>query len=212
MEPHVTRTCSRPHQINFTKLFFSETPNYPYPLNLLLTLRFVPLSLSLPHPTHHSFPAPKTANSTSAVPKPEPEDQCSSGRVFVYDLPENFNLEILAKCDRLNPWSSRCDAMANGGLGPIAIGLSGIVPENLVPAWYWTDQFVSEIVFHNRMLKHKCRVLEPESATAFYIPFYAGLAVGKYLWSNSTAEDCDLHYGMMLKWVQDQPYFKRSDG
>ena len=98
---------------------------------LLLTLRSVPLSLSLPHPTHHSFPAPKTANSTSAVPKPEPEDQCSSGRVFVYDLPETFNSEILAKCDRLNPWSSRCDALANGGLGPIATGLSGIVPENL---------------------------------------------------------------------------------
>ena len=41
---------------------------------------------------------------------------------------------------------------------------------------------------------------------------YAGLAVGKYLWLNSTAEDRDLHYGMMLKWVQDQPYLKRSNG
>uniref|UniRef100_A0A2N9HHA2 Exostosin GT47 domain-containing protein n=1 Tax=Fagus sylvatica TaxID=28930 RepID=A0A2N9HHA2_FAGSY len=97
-------------------------------------------------------------------------------------------------------------------VGTIATGLSGIVPENLVPAWYWTDQFVSEIVFHNRMLNHKCRVLELESTKAFYIPFYAGLAVGKYLWSNSTAKDRDLHYGMMLKWVQDQPYFKRSNG
>uniref|UniRef100_A0A2N9FJD0 Uncharacterized protein n=1 Tax=Fagus sylvatica TaxID=28930 RepID=A0A2N9FJD0_FAGSY len=50
-----------------------------------------------------------------------------------------------------------------------------------VPAWYGRT-IVSEIVFHNRMLNH--------------IPFYAGLAVGKYLWSNSTAEDRDLHYGI----------------
>ena len=33
MEPHVTRTCSRAHQINFTKLFFFKTSNYPYPPN-----------------------------------------------------------------------------------------------------------------------------------------------------------------------------------
>jgi hypothetical protein len=167
MEPHVTRTCSRPHQINFTKLFLSETPNYPYPLPS------VPLSLSLPHPT-----PPTIAFQLQKPPIPSPQSLNPNpktnalGRVFIYDLPKTFNSEILAKCDRLNPWSSRCDALANGGLGPIATGLSGIVPENLVPAWYWTDQFVSEIVFHNRMLNHKCRVLEPESATAFYIPSF----------------------------------------
>ena len=73
----------------------------------------------------------------------------------------------------------------------MAIGLAEIVPENLAPAWYWTDQFVLEIVFHNRLLKHKCRVMEPKSATVFNIPFYAGLVVGKYLWSNSSEEECD---------------------
>ncbi|KAK9983183.1 hypothetical protein SO802_032708 [Lithocarpus litseifolius] len=182
---------------------------------LLLTLRSIPLSLSLPHPhtptthdDHRHFQPPQASNSTS----PDPEDQCGLGRVFVYDLPAAFNAKILANCDRLNPWTSRCDALENGGLGPVASGLAGIVPENLAPAWYWTDQFVSEIVFHNRLLKHKCRVMEPESATAFYIPFYAGLAVGKYLWSNSSEEERDRHCGMMLKWVQEQPYFKRSNG
>jgi hypothetical protein len=43
----------------------------------------------------------------------------------------------------------------NDGFGRRATGLAGIVPGELVPAWYWTDQFVSEIVFHNRGLKHK---------------------------------------------------------
>lgn len=63
------------------------------------------------------------------------------------------------------------------------------------------------------MLSYKCRTLEAESATAYYIPFYAGLAVGKYLWTNNfTSEDRDRHCEMMLQWVHDQPYWKKSDG
>ncbi|KAM6587549.1 hypothetical protein CsatA_010154 [Cannabis sativa] len=172
---------------------------------LLLTLR------SLPFPRHHFAPP---FDAAASVPIPiEKTDQCCSGRVFVYDLPGALNREILAGCDNLNPWSSRCDALSNQGFGQRATALSGLVPENLVPAWYWTDQFVSEVVFHNRIMNHKCRVMEPESATAFYIPFYVGLAVGKYLWSNtSTAKDRDHHCEVMLKWLHHQPYYQRSNG
>ena len=73
----------------------------------------------------------------------------------------------------------------------MATGLAEIMLENLAPAWCWTDQFISEIVFHNRLLKHKCWVMELKSATVFNIPFYARLTVGKYLWSNSSEEECD---------------------
>lgn len=103
---------------------------------------------------------------------------------------------------------------SNGGFGRSAREkLAGVVPENLTHAWFWTDQFASEVIYHNRMMNYRCRTLEPESATAFYIPFYAGLAVGKYLWSdNYTAKDRDQHCEMMLDWVRDQPYWNRSDG
>ncbi|XP_015877986.2 xyloglucan galactosyltransferase XLT2 [Ziziphus jujuba] len=170
---------------------------------LLCTLRSLPFSR--PH-----LPPPYSAVSN---PFPSPEDQCGGRRVFVYDMPRVFNQEILENCDDLNPWSSRCDALSNQGMGMRATALAGIVPDNLLPAWYWTDQFVTEVIFHNRILNHKCRVMEPESATAFYIPFYAGLAVGKYLFLNtSTAKDRDRHCEMMLRWVQDQPFYKRSKG
>ncbi|KAI9112047.1 hypothetical protein K1719_016943 [Acacia pycnantha] len=207
---------------------------------LLCNLRSFPTSISLRyrHHVHHRFPTYLASNSvTKHIPRKESpviekipsentiavvqtsslensgdHDQCASGRVFVYDLPRAFNQEILENCDNLNPLSSRCDALVNDGFGQVASGLAGIVPENLIPAWYWTDQFVSEIIFHNRMLNHKCRVMEPESATAFYIPFYAGLAVRKYLLSKSTAAERDQHCKMMLKWVCDQPYYQRSNG
>ncbi|TQD97397.1 hypothetical protein C1H46_016976 [Malus baccata] len=174
---------------------------------LLFTLRSLPFARQHLSPTYSPQPV------RLPITVPEPEDECGSGRVFVYDLPKTLNQEILQNCDDLNPWSSRCKALANDGLGQKATGIKGIVPDNLVPAWYWTDQFVSEVIFHNRILNHKCRVMEPESATAFYIPFYVGLAVGKYLWSNSsTAQDRDRHCEMMLRCVQDQPSYKKSDG
>ncbi|KAH7855243.1 hypothetical protein Vadar_022817 [Vaccinium darrowii] len=166
------------------------------------------IARSLPTSVYHRrrhFPAP----STPAVAVVDP--QCTA-TVFVYDLPPVFNSELLQKCSELDPWGSRCEAFSNDGFGRKATGLKGIVPENLAHAWYWTDQFASEIIYHNRILNYKCRTLEPESATAFYIPFYAGLAVGKYLWKNYTAEDRDRHCHMMLKWVQTQPYWYRSNG
>lgn len=191
---------------------------------IIFMARSVPLTLSFPHARHH-FPGPiaaarlpSSASSAAASVSPtDPpsadSDQCGAGKIYLYELPSFFNLEILKQCDNLNPWSSRCDALANQGFGQPAAGrLAGIVPEKLAPAWFWTDQFVSEVIFHNRILKHACRTMEPESAAAFYIPFYTGLAVGKYLWSNSSAKDRDRHCEMMLSWVQDQAPYKRSNG
>ncbi|GLT49280.1 hypothetical protein SLA2020_228480 [Shorea laevis] len=184
---------------------------------LLLMTKSLPLSTRR---THFPSPYPNYLLFKSAANISYPEqstnfsssDQCSFGRIFVYDLPSEFNRELIEKCDELSPWSSKCAALSNEGLGKRATGLSGIVPKELIPAWYWTDQFASELIFHNRMLNHKCRTMEAESATGYYIPFYAGLAVGKYLWFNYTAKDRDRYCEMMLRWVQGQPYWNRSNG
>ncbi|CAL0300737.1 unnamed protein product [Lupinus luteus] len=153
---------------------------------------------------HHNSSSSNTNTSTN---------QCPHGKVFVYDLPPYFNQHILHTCDDLNPWTSRCQALSNRALGSAAASLAGIIPDDLIPAWFWTDQFVSEVIFHNRILNHHCRVTHPQSATAFYIPFYAGLAVGKYLWTNSsTAKDRDRHCDMMLTWLTKQPFYQKSHG
>ncbi|KAG2408464.1 Xyloglucan galactosyltransferase [Vigna angularis] len=58
----------------------------------------------------------------------------------------------------LNPWGSRCNSLSNNGFGLNVVALPGIVPEDLLPAWHWTDQFVTEVIFHNQLLNHRCRV------------------------------------------------------
>eukprot|EP01018_Ginkgo_biloba_P009690 Gb_04626 [translate_table: standard] len=73
-------------------------------------------------------------------------------------------------------------------------------------AWYMTDRFCGEIIFHRQMLEHPCRTDESESAMAFYVPFYAGMYVRRFLWSNYSASDRDRDCRKLLEWVRKQKY------
>eukprot|EP01018_Ginkgo_biloba_P019621 Gb_41538 [translate_table: standard] len=135
------------------------------------------------------------------------DQRCELGRVFVYELPSIFNSELLENCHSLSPWTSMCPAIANSGMGqPIQRGTPG------AGAWYMTDEFCGEIIFHRRMREHPCRTDKPERATAFYVPFYAGMSVGRYLWSNYSASDRDRDCRKLLEWVGKQKYWRRNSG
>ncbi|KAA8531630.1 hypothetical protein F0562_006653 [Nyssa sinensis] len=162
---------------------------------VIFVSRALPISFSI----RQLFPAPN-------------DKQCQSGRVYVYELPPLFNRELADNCNDSDHFNWRCAAVSNNGFGPTATELAGIVPENLANTWYKTNQFSSEVLYHNRMLNYRCRTLDPELATAFYIPFYAGLAVGKFLWFKFSGKDRDRDCELLLRWVQDQPFWKRSNG
>ncbi|KAL3525649.1 hypothetical protein ACH5RR_014021 [Cinchona calisaya] len=151
------------------------------------------------------------------LPPPSDDDKeqekCKYGKVYVYDLPPMFNKELVKNCSDLDPWKSKCPAVSNDGFGPNATAtLVGTVPEELTQSWWWTDMFSGEIIYHIRMLHYKCRTTEPESATALYVPFYAGLAVSKYLFTNYSTKERDFPCERFLEWIKDQPYWKRSNG
>ncbi|XP_027067349.1 xyloglucan galactosyltransferase XLT2-like [Coffea arabica] len=139
--------------------------------------------------------------------------QCKYGRVYVYDdLPPIFNKKLLENCI-IDSRKSQCEALSDGGFGPEATtALAGIVPPELARAWYRTHMFASELIFHNRILNYKCRTMEPESAKAFYIPFYAGLAASNILFSGYTAKERDAPFYTFLEWIKNQHYWKRSNG
>ncbi|XP_008780056.2 xyloglucan galactosyltransferase XLT2 [Phoenix dactylifera] len=177
-------------------------------LVLQLLLLFAARSIPGPrlHLLRHRPPIPPSAATSAPAP-------CAAGMVYVHDLPPMFHKDLLAACDDLNPWASRCAALSNGGFGPPAADLAGVIPSSLLPSWYSTDQFAAEIIFHRRMLAHRCRARDPSAAAAFYVPFYGGLAVGRHLWSpNSTSGDRDRDCALLLRWVRDQPPWRRSNG
>ncbi|KAL0400216.1 UNVERIFIED_CONTAM: Xyloglucan galactosyltransferase XLT2 [Sesamum radiatum] len=177
-------------------------------LQLLIILFLNRASPSPPLPSSHH----RDFESAASASGPLYDETCKYGRIYVYDLPPMFNKDLLDNCHDLDPWSSRCNAVSNGGFGPPATGLEGVVPANLTPAWYWTDMYAAEVIYHERMMSYKCRTLNQDQATAFYIPFYVGLSVGKYLWFNYTSKDRDFHSEEMLKWVKTQQPFKNSNG
>lgn len=188
-------SCHRAHLI-FTVLLLQ--------LLLFLSTRSIPASF---------FTFRRPAVAVAAPPAPATAAPCDSGFIYVYDIPPQFNKELITDCSVLYPWVSRCGALSNGGFGPPAADLAGIVPDSLLSSWFSTDQFSAELIFHRRMLAHHCRTPNSSAASAFYLPLYAGLAVGKHLWtSNSTSGDRDRACADFLRWINSQSPWRKSGG
>lgn len=225
---------NKPKTLNFLKTtlnsiqtYFSSHPRFWLFITFLFVQALVIFIVRTPPPSlpaeyatvsasDNHLPPPITIicnNTRSETDTPPPEvEECGIGKIYVYDLPSMLNKDlVLANCTDLNPWNWQCGIVPNHGYGNAATEFAGIFPGTLSSSWYRTNQFSLELIFHHRMLHHKCRTLEPESATAFYIPFYAGLAVGKFLWGNDTAKR-DWHCRMMLQWVKKQKSWQRSNG
>ncbi|MCO5583955.1 hypothetical protein L7F22_037873 [Adiantum nelumboides] len=135
--------------------------------------------------------------------------QCSYGYIYVYDLPPAFNRDIISNCTALNPWLDLCPTLSNGGLGE---SLGTASPLGQEGSWYTSDQFNAEIVFHNRILQHACLTDNMDVASAFYVPFYAGLDVGRYLFSGASLESRDRLTDQFTDWLIKQPAWKKSGG
>ncbi|PKA60454.1 Xyloglucan galactosyltransferase KATAMARI1 [Apostasia shenzhenica] len=182
-------------------------------LILLLSARSIPAQ-------HFRFLRPAVSSSADAIAvAPAPAEarggssSCDSGMVYVYDLPPLFNRDLIDDCTGLNPWRTRCTALSNGGFGPLATDLVGIVPDSLLPSWFSTNQFAAELIYHRRMMAQPCLTTDPSAASAFYIPFYAGLSVGKHLWSaNSSSDERDRACADLLRWLETQPPWRKSGG
>jgi Exostosin family len=139
---------------------------------------------------------------------------CREGLVYVYDIPKSFNTDLLSGHDALDNRFMLSKTYENAGFGPqISSDFASIIPSQFLSAWFATDQFAAELIFHRRMLYHQCRTSDPTKATAFYFPFYVGLAVDRHLWNTSaTPEQRDQDCSRMLQWLRDQPPFRRSKG
>ncbi|CAM6085446.1 unnamed protein product [Calypogeia fissa] len=109
-------------------------------------------------------------------------DICSGKRIFMYDLPSRFNVNLFNKrrCNKgLISWMNLCPRFSNGGYGLKLWDDSQ--PEWIVndgfdrSSWYDTDSYMLEVIFHMRMKEYHCLTGDPAMADAFFIPYYTGL-------------------------------------
>ncbi|OWM70959.1 probable xyloglucan galactosyltransferase GT14 [Punica granatum] len=135
-------------------------------------------------------------------------DPCSGRYIYVHNLPQRFNDDLLKNCRAIAKWNDVCWFVSNSGLGPKVEDPRGILSNG---SWYSTYQFFLEPIFRARMKQYRCLTNDSSLASAIYVPFYAGLDVGRHLWGyNVSVRDALAHE--LAQWVSARPEWKRMWG
>eukprot|EP00252_Welwitschia_mirabilis_P010149 TRINITY_DN23291_c0_g1_i1.p1 TRINITY_DN23291_c0_g1~~TRINITY_DN23291_c0_g1_i1.p1 ORF type:complete len:475 (-),score=-66.76 TRINITY_DN23291_c0_g1_i1:80-1504(-) len=111
--------------------------------------------------------------SRALITWPDPGEHCDGRRIYMHDLPAEFNTEVVRSCDAFEIWGNFCAHAINGGLGAKTHRRS--------KSWYKTDIYMMELLFHHRVLRYDCLTSDPDRADAFFLPYYAGLDSLRYL-------------------------------
>ncbi|KAF2582999.1 hypothetical protein F2Q68_00001284 [Brassica cretica] len=144
----------------------------------------------------------------------ERHDSCLGRYIYIHNLPSRFNTDILQDCEsitRPKDKISMCKYLDNYGFGP-RIGDDGVsIDSRYSPSWYATNQFMLEVIFHEKMKMYECLTRNSSLASAFYIPYYAGLDFRRNLRRHNVAER-DAAGKEMFKWLKKQPQWKGMSG
>ncbi|MBA0749428.1 hypothetical protein Gogos_003353, partial [Gossypium gossypioides] len=73
--------------------------------------------------------------------------------------------------------------------------------------WFSTNQFMLEVIFHNRMKKYKCLTNGSIVASAIFVPYYAGLDLRHYLWGFNTSMRDSSGFNL-INWLKQKPQWK----
>ncbi|MED6107058.1 hypothetical protein PIB30_010504 [Stylosanthes scabra] len=139
-------------------------------------------------------------------------DPCYGQYVYVHKLPRRFNDDLLKECRSLLHWGNMCPYLTNLGLGPKIIEKTNSKKQVLLKdTWYQTNQFSLEVIFHNIMKHYKCLTNDSSLASAIFVPYYAGLNVGQFLWGYDDAirDEAPL---ALVEWLSNQKEWKRMWG
>ncbi|CAN8236170.1 unnamed protein product [Cochlearia groenlandica] len=117
-------------------------------------------------------------------------------KVYVYEMPKKFTLDLLWLFH--NTYRETSNATSNGS--PV----HRLIEQHSIDYWLWADLIAPE---SERRLKSVVRVHKQEDADFFYVPFFTTISF--FLLEK---QQCKALYREALKWVTDQPAWKRSEG
>lgn len=120
----------------------------------------------------------------------------SAIRVYVYEMPAKFTYDLLWLFR--NTYKETSNRTSNGS--PV----HRLIEQHSIDYWLWADLTAPE---SERLLKNVVRVHRQEEADLFYIPFFTTISF--FLLE---PEQWKPLYREALKWVTDQPAWKRSEG
>ncbi|KAF5810079.1 putative xylogalacturonan beta-1,3-xylosyltransferase [Helianthus annuus] len=117
-------------------------------------------------------------------------------RVYVYQMPDKFTYDMLWLFQ--NTYRETLNLTSNGS--PV----HRLIQQHSVDYWLWADLIAPE---SERLVKSVVRVHRQEEADLFYVPFFTTISF--FLLEK---QQCKALYREALKWVTDQPAWKRSEG
>ncbi|KAF3441280.1 hypothetical protein FNV43_RR15193 [Rhamnella rubrinervis] len=117
-------------------------------------------------------------------------------RVYVYEMPSKFTYDLL--------WLFRDTYRQTSNLTSNGSPVHRLIEQHSIDYWLWADLIAPE---SQRLLKSVVRVYQQEEADLFYIPFFTTISF--FLMEK---QQCKALYREALKWVTDQPAWKRSEG
>lgn len=117
-------------------------------------------------------------------------------RVYVYEMPRKFTYDLL--------WLFRNTYKDTSNLTSNGSPVHRLIEQHSIDYWLWADLITPE---SERLLKNVVRVRRQEEADLFYIPFFTTISF--FLLEK---QECKALYREALKWVTDQPAWKRSEG
>lgn len=137
-------------------------------------------------------------------------DSCSGRFIYIHDLPSRFKDDLLRKCESLTRGTdvNMCPYMENLGMGPAVADSRGVLLNN---SWFRTNQFLLEVIFHNKMKQYECLTNDSSLASAIYVPYYAGLDISQYLWSSNISVR-DATAFDLVGWLSGRPEWRRLSG
>ena len=139
---------------------------------------------------------------------------CTGRYIYMYELPPHFNQLLVQNCHNISAWTDMCENLSNNGLGEqLRLPEKDVMSSVLVPqeAWFKTDQFNLEVIFHERMKLYPCLTTDPAKASMSYIPFYPALDLTKNLyspWMNVR----DRLSQRLVGWLQNHPHWQALQG
>ncbi|KAL5814535.1 hypothetical protein ACOSQ4_025176 [Xanthoceras sorbifolium] len=149
---------------------------------------------------------PVTVNKPVVEPDPV---YCKGKYIYVYRLPRRYNDDLIKHCRTLSEWTNMCEFSSNMGLGPRLDNIEKVYGNT---GWFATNQFLLEVIFHNRMKQYKCLTTNSSLASAIFVPFYPGLDLNRYLWSSSTMKLKDMETFGLIRWLKQRPEWKKMSG
>ncbi|KAI9156607.1 hypothetical protein LWI28_009371 [Acer negundo] len=120
---------------------------------------------------------------------------------------------MLRNCQLLTRKTDKFDMCLftnNSGFGPPVENFNHGVLSN-TRNWFFTNQFMLEVIFHNRMKNYKCLTNDSSLASAIFVPFYAGLDLRRHLWGHKTSVR-DASGFELVKWLSEKPEWKKMWG